>query len=268
MEIREVRSKEEVKRIKEAKRRRAKKRAVVFLCSFLFLCAFVFTILCFTVLFPITSVSVKGESRYSAEEIISASTIDVGDKLFAISDKKVKNSITVNLPYIRSVSLKRILFDRVELIVTPDTPTFCYKNGETYLVTDDKNKVLEICSECPENMTEIVLPETVDAKLGYSFEVDKTQSEQINLFYEKLTCENIKVNSVDISDGNFVTVKIEDRFTVNFGTKTDLEGKIEHLKGMLPQVYAKNGENVSGKIDLSSWSSTKREGYFEATVNF
>lgn len=69
------------------------------------------------IFFRINAVTVQGNSRYTAEEVIEASGIVSGDNLIAISKGQVASAIRTQLPYVESVSIKRRLPDTVELTV-------------------------------------------------------------------------------------------------------------------------------------------------------
>ncbi|MBQ7725630.1 MAG: hypothetical protein IJT66_00635, partial [Clostridia bacterium] len=63
---------------------------------------------------------------------------------------------------------------------------------------------------------------------------------------------------IDLSDELAITVKVENRFVVNFGTSNYLENKIKHLASMVQAIDLKK----TGTINLSMWTSSKTEGTF------
>lgn len=69
------------------------------------------------VFFRVNQVSVEGCVRYTAEEVIEASGIQMGDNLMALSKGKVAGAIRTRLPYVESVSIRRMLPDGVLLTV-------------------------------------------------------------------------------------------------------------------------------------------------------
>ena len=258
----------DVKRLNEKKRRRRKKRAAVFAVIFLFLSVIVFWILTQTVLFPIEQIVITGNSMYSVEEIADASLIKAGDKIFAVSEKQINNNITHTLPYVKTVDLKRTSFSSIKLSVTETVDVYCYNSNGKFITADRDNKLLASFDAQPTN-TVLIKPDiNFEHKIGYVLEIEEEKLKLINSIYDKLTEKEIAVNEIDLSKTANIVVTIKNRFSVNFGTETDLDSKINHLTSMLVEIDAKNGNTCTGKIDLSAWSVTKREGYFEKSVNF
>lgn len=268
MEVREVENRKYAAANRLAKRRRKKIRVAVLLCSVFVLIIAVLAILSVTVFFPISSISVSENTLYDNSEIIEASQIKIGDKLFGISEKRVRNSVTVNLPYIKNIELKRNLFDNVEIIVEETNDAFCYKYENRYYTADIDNKILAVFDEKPQGITELLIGETKPLNIGYVLDIGEENLELVHNMYNILNRSNIKITSLNISDLGAITAVVEDRFAVNFGTIQDIESKTEHLRAMITKIDAENGKEVTGKINLSVWKSDKREGYFEATSNF
>lgn len=265
MEIVEKKVYVDAKTRKQNQRRRRKKRAAVFAVCFLIIAVLVFIVLCQTVLFPIKTITVTGNTTYSAEQIVDESGIAIGDKLFAVSQNKVNNSLTTFLPYVKNVKIKRVLFDAVELQITETSPTFCYSSGGKFFTADADNKILESFVIQPSDTTLITFSNSADFKVGYIAELSDNQFELVTEIHSKLLENGISAESINVSNKNAITAKINGRFTVDFGSSDELQGKTAHLLGMLEEIDLKNGNNCVGKIDLSAWSNEKREGYFELT---
>lgn len=268
MQVNEVQNRKYAAAERLAKRRRKRRRVAVLLFSFLLLIIAALWILSVTVFFPISSVSISGNTLYDSETVISASDINVGDKLFGVSEKKVRNKLTVDLPYIKTVELKRNLFDNIEIIISETSDAFCYSQNGVYYTADTDNKILKSFENKPEKIAEIIVGEIPEIQIGHILEIGEQNLELVTSVHEILTRADILIDSLDISNTSAITAKIEGKFSVNFGTMQDIESKTEHLRAMIKKIIANNGEDVTGKIDLSVWTSKKREGYFEPTKNF
>ncbi len=256
------------KQISKNSRRRRKRRAAVFAVIFLFLAVIVFWVLTQTVLFPIKQMVIFGNSMYTVEEIADASLIEAGDKIFAVSEKKINDNITHKLPYVKSVELKRTSLSSVELKITETVDVYCYNNNGKFITADRDNKLLASYDVQPAN-TVLIKPDIdFEHKIGYVLQIEEEKLQLINYLYDKLSENGVSVNIIDLSKTANISATINNRFSVNFGAETDLESKINHLVGMLGEIDIKNGKESTGKIDLSAWSVTKREGYFEKSPNF
>lgn len=258
-EKKSVLSKEELQKIK---RRRAKARAAVLTVFVILTLVIVFAILLRTVLFPIETVTVSGNTTITSAEILSSVDVSVGDKLFSVSASSLNKKLTVKYPYIKKVELKYPSLKELRIVVSETEDVFCYQNGTSFFTADADNKILSKTTEQPEN-TVLVIPKTkIQPECGYILFLENDEFDIIKDIYNYLYRENIDVNSIDISNMSFITLKVKNRFIVSLGSLTDIQAKLEHLRGMLPQIDAKNGSDITGEIDLSAWSSSKREGYF------
>lgn len=259
-ENKSVLSKEE---LQKRKRRRAKARAAVLTVFVILTLVIVFAVLLRTVLFPIESVTVSGNITVTSAQILDTAGVSVGDKLFSVSESALNKKLTVKYPYIKKVDLKYPSLKELRINITETEDVFCYNCENSFFTADADNKILSKHTEQPEN-TVLIIPKTkINPECGYILSLESDELDTVKEIYNYLNREEIEINSIDISNSNFVTLKIKDRFVVSLGSLTDLLGKLEHLRGMLPQIDTKNGNDITGEIDLSAWSPTKREGFFK-----
>lgn len=104
-------------RHKRKRKRRRSRFGVLFklLCGVALVAALTFGA---TVFFQVETIAVTGNSRYTQEEIISASGVEVGDNLFRMSKKQISEQILHQLPYVESVSILRGLPSTLTFQVT------------------------------------------------------------------------------------------------------------------------------------------------------
>ena len=261
MEIREVDSRNE----KTAKKHRSKARAVVLAISILILIALAIGILSYTVLFPIEHINVTGNTIYTSKEVIDSSKLSLGDKLYSISQKDIENILTLDLPYIKSVELRRNIFPEatLEIIVTETTDVFCYEHKSMYYTADEDNKVLSKFTTQPESTTLIKTNKKLDINLGKSVLMDENDFKNVKMIHSKLSSDDLSIGYIDISNENSVKILIDNRFIVEFGTVSNLDGKIAHLNGMVDKIIEKNGKDTMGRIDLSAWTNKNQRAYYE-----
>ena len=92
------------------------------LTFFLIIVAIIFTM---SVFFKVEKIDVSGNSKYSKEQIISASGIHTGDNLFFINRIGAGSRVVVKLPYIDSVKITRSLPNRVTITVEESKAVAC-----------------------------------------------------------------------------------------------------------------------------------------------
>lgn len=268
MEFKEIDNKKSNTVKIKAKRRRKKMRVAAVLLAILVLIVCVMWVLCCTVFFPIKTIAVKGNSVYTSEQIISASGVTVGSKLFGISENGVEKAVTTTLPYVKTLQIKRNLFDSIEVNVTETYDVYCFNNDGVFYTADADYKALKEFSQKPNGVTEIILTKQPEIKLGHIIEIEKNPEDLIKQIMKIFNYSNLKIDYLNISNASSITAGIENRFSVNLGNVENINGKIEHLCAMIKEINIKNGTESTGKIDLSVWTSQKREVYFKETANF
>ena len=139
----------------------------------------------------------------------------------------------------------------------------CYLSGDKYYPVSKSGRVLSEVSEKPEGIPEISaggLTLKVGHKLIFAKEKTETTLNEIFVSAEKT---KLKITKIDITDELAITVGIDGRFTVNFGTSNYTDKKFAHLAGMIKNM----DETAKGKINLSMWTPTNTEGSFVSSVS-
>lgn len=95
------------------------------------------------VFFRINEVTVTGNSRYTADEIIKASGIEIGDNLIALRESQTASRIRTQLPYVYSVSIDRALPDGVILKITEHTAAAAIPDAGGWWYISAQGKLLE-----------------------------------------------------------------------------------------------------------------------------
>ncbi len=257
---------EQRKKPKNKKRNKANKILALLLVLALF--GTIFTVLAKTVLFPVKKINVTTNTNYTKEQIAEASGILINEsKMYGFSSKKTEHRIILKLPYIKSVSFARSLNGVLNIKAEKDTALFCLEttdNAGKYVYLNKEYKVLEKSDSLNKN---IILIKGINADkftIGENAKIEK--NEKFDLFkniYEDLNNsfkdKKIAVNAIDVTDNSSIKFIIKGGITVNIGSYTNVEHKINHLTGMLDKLQ----DRTRGVIDLSAWSSSSPKGYFK-----
>lgn len=238
-------------RTKKARRKHLK---IGFFIFFIFSVS-VFFVLALTVLFPIKTVIVSGSEKYSAAQIGEVTSFK-GKNLFTLKEETLLNEMRNKLPYVEKVKIKRELPDTIKVIISDAKSYAAYEIKGGYAVVSEKGFVLEKTNSLPENLF-LIKANNVKADLGKEIQLKPKEKEVISILINELTKRKIKINSIDLIDSLNITAVIDDgRFKVNFGSKTNIENKCNHLEGMINSLE----KDVKGTINLSMWTKTNREG--------
>ena len=95
------------------------------------------------VFFRVQTITVEGNSRYTAEEIISISGIQHNDYLVLLEKSTIARSIRSQLPYVESVSIRRSLPDSVLILVEESPAVAALEIGGKWWLINGSGKLLE-----------------------------------------------------------------------------------------------------------------------------
>lgn len=196
--------------------------------------------------FNISEIIVEENKKISDEQIISFSGIEKGTNLFAVSEKDIKNKLKEN-SYINNVKIKRVLPNKIKLIVGERKLEYVLQLANSYVYIDRQGFILEISNTKPE----------VPVILGFSTDLSNVKSnDRLNDDDLKKINTVIKImkTAVNHDIANLIT-KIDVSNEKNYTIYLDTEGKIAYLgdgsdlntrflyvKSILKEQQGKNGE--------------------------
>ena len=95
------------------------------------------------VFFRVNAVEVSGSVRYTGQEVADASGIELGSNLIALPKRKIAAAIRTSLPYVETVSIRRVLPDRVLITVTERTAAASVDSNDGRWLISSRGKLLE-----------------------------------------------------------------------------------------------------------------------------
>ena len=123
------------------KRRRGRFGGLYKVLSILLVAAAIITAC--VVFFRVNTIEVAGNVRYTAEEIIEASGVKMGDNLIALSGSRVSAAIRTQLPYVEGVALQRAYPDGLVIRVTERVAAASVDSAEGRWLISAQGKLLE-----------------------------------------------------------------------------------------------------------------------------
>jgi len=253
---------EERRRLEQRRRniKRAKRRRNLFVLSvLLILSLIVFVCLSFTVLFKAASFSVAGSTRYSVEQIKTASGIKENTvNLFRIDLEKTAEKIETNLPYIGSVKIKRRLPDTLVINVTETKAEYAAIYGSGYLLLNRDGKILETSPES-KKLVVVKCPEPVGTAAGsiIKFEDEITLNNLKTIIAALKKSELKDITEIDVTDSLNLTLTYQNRIVLEIGTATDIDSKFKLAVSSL------NNENEISMEEKGTLNlSIKGKAYF------
>ncbi len=258
-QFREKERKEAMKKGALKAKRKRRRRAITAVIVVLILLIAVFAMLSVTVLFKIESIYVEGNTRYSQNEIISVAELRVGDPLFLIGEKSLKQRLQKLLPYVVSVEIDRELPSSLYINIEETTEEICFFENERFYLANKQRKILSENTELPENLPVIVAGEDCSFEVGEKFLCeDEIKDNMLGLCFSLLSKEKYSVTLINTVDLYDTYVIVEDRLVFRLGSSANFENKVAHMEAMLKKMSASD----YGVVDLTGWSSDKPEAFF------
>ena len=236
--------------------------AVFYLLLFLVVIGTALT-LSLTVLFRVETIEVKGESRYSAEEILKASGLETGGNLFLADIDSASDAVEKKLPYIGKAEIRRVLPSSLEIEVSKEQVAGVVLDDTQYILVGVSGKVLERLTEQPEGYPLVKGMAVQSAAIGT--QIVYQDSEKTSVF-EKLTQAISelgleKVTEIDLTDAYSTTVLYDDRILLKLGTPTSFKEKLLTFLTLLEK--GSLTETDRGTLDLSLVVETDRSYFSE-----
>lgn len=240
------------------RRRKSRRRRGSYLLLYIFL-AFValgvLTVLSYTVFFRIDTFQIRGETRYSREEILKASGIRQGDNLLRISKDEAGGSITAALPYVERVNIKRVFPSTLRLEITEAVPSYVIVTEDTEYLTSGKFRILEKGGSFDEALLRIrgIAHQPADPGKTFRFSSETQESRLRELLSECEAQSMDKLSKIDMTDISSIRMLYDRRIIVILGTTGELQRKISAANRI---ITGEIGQNVTGTLDLSRVSAT------------
>ena len=247
-----------------------------------------------TVFFRVETVTVTGNQRYTREDIIAASGIQMGDNLYALNKVRIDRKIRTQLPYVGELSINRSLPSTILIHVTeweavaqvavpspeqaaaareelaggkPDAESAVLAQ-EPWLISV-KGKLLE---QAPEGSGAITVTglTAVAPQAGDMLRVpegEKTRLEALTALLGAIEEAELfsQVSRIDL-EATRLTLRYADRFDVKMRPNADFGYNIRLMRAVREQMEAQYGPETAGTIDLTrekheaAYSPAKPEG--------
>ena len=205
------------------------------------------------VFFRVEKITVEGEGRYTADEIIAASGVEQGDGLFLLDRAGTAQEIYTALPYVESVSIHRALPDGLIIRVTERIPAALVRGGESWWISDTMGMTLEQAPDGEREGLAVVtgltaLLPTVGTHLAVE-EAQELQLESLLSLLQALEERGMmgEAEEIDLSSPAEMLMAYGGRFTVRIPMNADFPRKLRALEGVISALQP----NETGTIDLT-----------------
>ena len=215
---------------------------------------------------PVKHFTVEGDTHYHISELISASDIDSGDKLYKINKKEAASKMIRSCPYLKTVKIKQKFPNTVCFVVEEQEPGWYIQVGNDFYGLDfDMKVLLETYVEedfIERGLTKLTLPELEEVIVG---ELPRFASDDEQLMKETLEIidafrtHEIKgiLSALDISNRFEITLGIDNSYEVYFGDMTSFDIKMKALVEVIRKAgveYGYSGGTITWDETYSSFA--------------
>lgn len=208
------------------------------------------------VFFRVNQVTVTGNSRYTAQEIIDASGVALGGNLLLVNKPQTARNINRLLPYVETVSPIRRLPDTLELRITETVAAARLETADGWWLINSGGKLVELTAEAGEGVPQVFGLTPITPTLGARLTVEMTDQVKLEGLRSLLSALEQRgmlegVSSfVDLSASNLIRFNYGDDLTVVVPMSGDFDRRVFSLQRVL-EVYQEQGERVVGTLDLT-----------------
>jgi len=250
-----------LKRITKNSSKNNKKRTrIIIICFLIALIALVVLLRVLPTVRRIDIIIDNKTSKFTKEDILSLSEINIGDKLYENRRSEIENKIEQN-PYIKSAKIDRNLSGKVTITIEERIPSYMINYSGEYIYIDDEGYILEVNKE--NNNTTIIIGFETDfsgLSIGNTkirlIQEDLEKLEVVNNIFNALESNGIenKITSIDVTDKKDFILRLEEEGKrVYIGDGSDLNTRVLYMKKIL--------ESESGNKGIIFVDSDLDEGY-------
>lgn len=205
------------------------------------------------VFFRVNTITVTGNIRYTQEEILAAAQVETGNNLFRLNKAHMAEEISLTLPYIRDISIRRKLPDTLLIHVEESHAAAAIQGEDGWYLLDARGKLLEqggeaLCRQAPPITGLTPLSPAVGEGLRVARE-DEARLEGLTGLLTALETQNVPplLTAVDLTAANTISFSYGGRFTVTLPIRCDHAYKVRVFLYVMEQLE----DNETGLIDLT-----------------
>ena len=218
----------------------------------------------------VSKIDVTGYSSYSSEDIITATGIKMGDKLYSIDKSEIERNIMRDCPYVSSVNVKLRFPNTVKIDLECYTAVWYVEiEGDFYSLDADLRVLEETFNEqkyINGRITKLTLPNISSAVVGseLTFGLNDTEREFSYDFMEKLKRMSFKsrLSYVDIDDRFDINIGVDGIIDVYLGGGAKMEDKLKAVEKAL------GNEKLVGCISAEIYAADPEAIYIKPVYDY
>ena len=229
-------------RKRKNRRRRARGRFGPLLRLLSVLLTAVVIVAALTLFFKVENVSVSGNGRYTAEEIIAVCGVEQGDNLVLLDKYAIAQRLYTQLPYITNVRINRSFPDGLNVVVTETHASLAIESGGAWWLVSRDGKIVDVTDEAGVQGYVLLRGMSAqEAQIGTQLSLaaqGAMTTQRLIEMVAKLSERNMleKTQSIDASDHEILVIQYDGRFDVELYYDADLDFKLDCLRAAVNEL--------------------------------
>ena len=191
--------------------------------------------------FKVEHIVVTGNSRYSAEEVVTAGGVKRDDNLYLMNKYDVAGRICGALPYVESVSITRGLPDTLHIHVTECVCRAAIEQGGQTWILCSSGKITDAVGNSPEGHTRITGLALTEPQVGLMLETAEEDDYRRGRLLELLGCLREKnmladMQEIRLDESECIVLRYLDRLDVEIPWDSDFNYKMDFLLAVVEKL--------------------------------
>lgn len=247
------------------RKRRKSQAGRIVLAATVIIVAITAAILSLTVFFNIKAIDIYGDSKYSSKQIIKAAGVKLESNLIRLNSKEVQKKIEDKLPYIEEAKIVKKLPTSLEIRVKSAVVAGYIEENASFSLVSVEGKLLETVKTRPEGYAEIIGISAENVKVSQTIEDKNGSLKSVGKIYSAFNSQGQNnITKINVSDNLNMSFVYRNRITVELGSTTELDEKLNFVSKILKDT-TKIGEDDVGTMYASNARriSYRRSGSYE-----
>ena len=211
---------------------------------------------------PVSNFELSGVATYyTRDDLIAASGIEFGDKLYDVEVREVEEKIMSACPYLEDVDVDRVFPNKIRFEVVEKTPQWYIEiTGDFYVLDSDLTVLQESTSEeiiRARGLTRLSLPSVKSAICGSLpvFGADQLEIKRSCEIIDTVRSHPIKERITDLNIANrfAISITIDESYVAFLGDMDRLSAKLDALDDILTEEFC--AKYSGADIDVTSPST-------------
>lgn len=194
---------------------------------------------------------------YTEEEIVAATEISLGNKMFSFSEEDVRLDMLRKLSYFSDAKVQKKFPSTIEISFEEIPGTMYVDVGEEHYILAPDFYVIARASESDlavKTRMHVITTSVTRCIVGEKVVISDTEElKLLEKIYSALEAEELdsQIEYLDATNRFHITLNCAGRWEIDLGDSSELAYKVRMFKKVIESAEAEYGPGVGGKIDVT-----------------